>query len=467
MQKKPQVRVYVSFVGVYHHPWRFVAKCTSFALQPPITGDERRQIVASVKITRDLIRTVIPEAKPFDVRDSDVRGFILRVNPSGRMAFVVQYDRSKRLTLGYTDVLNVSEARDMARMVLADYARGIDPQEERRKAKQAARREAALTLGALLDGTEYTTWARSHYRDSEAVVKRLKVNFSDLLAMPVDQITPGIVRDWRQKRSASGMSASTLNRQLNPLKAVFRWAASDEATRHGALIERNPLVGAAKMEKVDSGDPVTRYLTSDEETRLRATLDAREARIRAERASANRWRAVRGYDLMPDLKDGYADRLKPLVLLSLNTGIRRGEAFALTWDRVNLLSATPIITIEGKSSKTNSTRHIPLNREALEVLTAWKKQQGGRGYVFPGDDGKQLQSVRSSWEQVLVDAKISDFRWHDLRHTFASNLAIAGESLYVIQQLLGHKTPKMTMRYAHLSPGVFSSAVARLDRRGA
>ena len=91
-------------------------------------------------------------------------------------------------------------------------------------------------------------------------------------------------------------------------------------------------------------------MTEDEEQRLRAALDIREERIRAGRDSANAWRAERGYRLLPDLRQvAFADHLKPLVLLSINTGVRQGEAFSLTWRHVDLERA--ILTVAGATAK--------------------------------------------------------------------------------------------------------------------
>jgi integrase len=143
--------------------------------------------------------------------------------------------------------------------------------------------------------------------------------------------------------------------------------------------------------------------------------------------------------------------LEPLVLLSINTGVRRGEAFNLTWADVDLKNK--LITVEGDTSKSGQTRHIPLNREALDTLTNWKEQGEGKGFVFPGQNGNRLDNVKKSWGNLLDLAKVVSFRWHDLRHTFASKLVMAGVPLNTVRDLMGHSDIKMTLRYAHLAPG--------------
>jgi integrase len=186
------------------------------------------------------------------------------------------------------------------------------------------------------------------------------------------------------------------------------------------------------------------------------------AERKAGRTSANQWRRARSYDLYPDLTNcTYADHLTPMVVLSLNTGLRRGEVFSLTWHCVNFQAKT--LTVEGTTAKSGQTRHIPLNDEALSVLKAWRKQTQGEGLVFPGKDANRLDNVRKSWAGVLNAAKIASFRWYDLRHDFVSKLVMAGMSLNTVRDLLGHADLSTTLRYAHLAPDHRAQAVALLS----
>jgi len=113
-------------------------------------------------------------------------------------------------------------------------------------------------------------------------------------------------------------------------------------------------------------------------------------------------------------------------------------------------------------SKNGEKRDIPLNDAALAAQMTAKQYSSDGPAVFWNRYGEPLQSPRQWFEEALENAKIDDFRWHDLRHTFASRLVMAGADLGTVQQLMGHKTIGMTVRYAHLAPEHQLSAVQKL-----
>ena len=120
----------------------------------------------------------------------------------------------------------------------------------------------------------------------------------------------------------------------------------------------------------------------------------------------------------------------------------------------------------GEGSKSGQTRYVPLNSEAVEALRSWKTMVADiSGYVFAGrEDGEPLDDVKKAWLPVVRLAKIDGFTFHDLRHTFASKLVMAGVDLNTVRELLGHADIKMTLRYAHLAPEHKAAAVAKLVR---
>ncbi|MEE9158875.1 MAG: site-specific integrase, partial [Gammaproteobacteria bacterium] len=204
-----------------------------------------------------------------------------------------------------------------------------------------------------------------------------------------------------------------------------------------------------------------RYLTAVEETALRSALIERDQRLRKNRTNGNSWRRARHQPLLPDLSTAaFADYLQPMVLLSLNTGLRRGEVLQLKWTDIDLLQRK--LVVRGDNAKSGKTRFLPLNDEALTTLQHWKINAGSSEWVFAGIDGGRMKGIKTSWSGVLERAGIMDFRWHDLRHHFASRLVMKGVDLNTVRELLGHSDLSMTLRYAHLSPEHKADAVARL-----
>ena len=396
-------------------------------------------------ISNSLVANLKPADKPYEVRDTRLKGLLLRVQPSGVMAYYVEWERGKRINLGRADAVTPAQAREQAKAMLAEAYKGNDPSAPRKALKEH-------TLKSFLDEL-YEPWAKANVRSFYNTMTRLRVIFASMLDKKLGDITPLDIEKWRTNRLNSGTKPSTVNRDLDDLKSSLTKAA---LWLDGFV---SPLANIKRI-KTDSNKKV-RFLSPDEEQRLRTALDQREKRLREERDNANRWRRERSYDQLPDLNPlPFADYLKPMVLLSLNTGMRQGEVFELTWSEIDLDRRE--ITVEGAKAKSGQTRHIPLNNVALTALTDWKAQSEGSALVFPGKGGQPFNNVRKSWDATLKAATIIDFRWHDMRHTFASKLVMAGVDLNTVRELLGHSDIKMTLRYAHLAPEHKAAAVEKL-----
>jgi integrase len=400
-------------------------------------------------ISSSLIARLGPTGKPFEIRDTRLKGFLLRVQPSGMMTYYVEYARGKRVVIGPTTLTSLDQARANAKTILADVYQGKDPAAARAKA-------ASYTFEQFIDGV-YAPWASANIRTAAATVARLKASFVDFKGHKLTDLSPWQIEQWRVKRIKSGIKASTANRELDDLKSALGKGVA------WGILERNPSA-SVKRYKVDS-NAISRFLSDGEETRLRFALDKRDERLRAERRSANGWRAERGYPLLPDLSEhAFADHLRPMVLLSLNTGLRQGELFSLSWKDIGFANAN--LTVQGHKAKSGKTRHVPLNAEALQILAAWRQEaKSGDGLVFPSCDGQEFDNVSKAWAGVLSNADITAFRWHDIRHTFASRLVMLGVDLNTVRELLGHADYKMTLRYAHLAPEHKAAAVAKLTTR--
>lgn len=401
---------------------------------------------SNTRITEQTVRRK-PADKPIEVRDCDLRGFILRIEPTGTKTFYAEWARGKRTRVGDANVMTVDLARTTARDEIANAKKGEVPDPKIRT--------RTPTLKKFVD-EHYKEWANQHQKSGEGNCKRLKSAFADFLEERIDKITAWQIDKWKVSRKKNGTSPSTINRDILMLKAALNKAAEWH------LLKENPIRKVKALRNADN--PRVRYLSESEEKRLFKALDVREKTIQSERMSANDWRAKRGYELLPIIKsDQFADHLKPMVLVSINTGLRFGELVQLRWNDVDL-SDNPGVTVQAGYSKSGKFRHIPLNKQALDVLKTWRrKNQNRTGYVFESPSGGKLTTIKTAWGKIRTEAKLNDFRWHDLRHHFASKLVMADVDLNTVRELLGHGSLTMTLRYAHLSPDKMATAVAKLD----
>lgn len=401
------------------------------------------------KITRKLLKELEPSERRYEVVDVDLPGFVLRVTPAGAMTYVCRYrtpdGRAVRYTIGSTKKLSPEQARDEAKRILGAAAVGNDPAQEKRKAR-------AGSLSQYLDET-YGPWIMAHMKAGAEQVRRIKSGFHGLLDKHLDEVTAWAVDKRRTERLKAGAGKATINKDTGALKAAL-----SRAVEWGILNE-NPL-RSIKALREDSS-PIVRYLDASEQKRLLDALEVRQERARRDRDSYNAWARARRLPERPDLRRvAFTDHLMPMVLLSLHTGMRRGEVFSLQWADVDLGGA--MLTVKAETAKAGKQRHIPLNTIALDALRQWREQSAGDGLVFPGRGGKRLDNIKKSWTAVLHDAGIENFRWHDQRHHFASKLVMAGTDLNTVRELLGHGDLKMTVRYSHLAPEQKAEAVAKL-----
>lgn len=410
-----------------------------------------------MKVSRKLSPAVVegakPEGDPYRLWDTQVPQLFLRVQPSGIKSFNVQWTRASSRSLGKWPGVTVDAARQKARDALVETNQHGAPMAVIDASKPAVVKP--LTLREFIEG-DYKDWVRHELKRGLEAVDRILSVFAKLADTPLPEINHKRVEAIITARRRKGVEAATTNRDLTSIKAAL-----SKAVAWGHL-STHPLSGI-KASKVTTGN-VVRYLSADEEKRLREALAAREVARRASRESGNTWCKDRGGDGRPLWPaDGFTDHLMPLVLVAMNTGLRRGELLGLGWRDVNL--PAKLLTVTAATAKSQKTRHVPLNAEALDVLTRWQKQCDPVGLVFAGSAGVRMGSVKKSWAGLTTAAKLADFRFHDLRHDFASKLVTAGVDLNTVRELLGHADIKMTLRYAHLAPDNLAAAVAKLGAK--
>ncbi len=404
-----------------------------------------------------------PPEKRLVIYDTDIKGFCAVVRPTGVISFVLRYRRrpdgaSREYLIGRVGSIRASAARKIAGDRYGEVRVGIDIQAAKQAATETDARERLQTLRVFFQ-ERYEPFCLSQMRDGKGQAWKIEKYFvREWPDTPLRDLNVFRIQNWRKRKIDEGLSAGGINRPASALKAMLNRAIEWQ------IIEFNPL-SALKPLKEDDRKPA-RYLKEDEEKALRDALDSREARQREERQNYNSWCGQRDQKKLPELNGTFADYLKPMVLLALNTGMRRGELFNLVVDDVDLEpSKMGCIVVRGTASKSGNSRIIPLTNEARMVLKEWMIQAKPIGLVFQSPvTGKRFSTIKTAWQKLTHSAGIDGFRFHDLRHTFASNLAMKSVDLYVIKELLGHQSIETTQRYAHLAPDYKTSAIEKLNR---
>lgn len=400
------------------------------------------------KITAALLAKLSPKEKAYRIHDTAQPGLFIRVLPSGHMSYMVTWARNQALTLGRVGKMTLEQARTEAAQYLAEAHAHGEP-----LAVTQDRKNGAIPILETFLTDHFEPWAKAHQKDAINSCRALRKSFATLLPLRIDEVDSRRVEQIRTGWLTTGLSMASANRNMTRLRGLLSRAVD------WGFLESHPLQKLKRL-KVDKRGRV-RFLSFEEEARLRKAMIGRELKICADRERANLWRAQRNKVLLDDLSlAAYADHLQPLVLISLNTGMRRGEVFNLKWDDISFEQKR--ITVEGETSKSGQTRHIPINTELYVTLSRWRERNDRDGFVFPGRNGKRLDNVKKSWSGLLSQAKIKDFRWHDLRHTFASKLVMKGVAINTVRELLGHSDLAMTLRYAHLATDTKVDAVELL-----
>ena len=154
------------------------------------------------------------------------------------------------------------------------------------------------------------------------------------------------------------------------------------------------------------------------------------------------------------------EHLRPVMQFALATGCRRNETLQMEWRRVDFNRR--VAWLDHGTTKNKEGRGLPLNRDAILALRSVQGQDRRCCFTYKGNTMKQ---IGSSWKRALAKAEIENFRFHDLRHTWASWHVMSGTSLQELMELGGWKSYEMVLRYAHLAPEQLASAAARIEQR--
>jgi integrase len=266
-------------------------------------------------------------------------------------------------------------------------------------------------------------WYTSHRPKSIPTVKgQLEAIRGGLGDRDATKLTAGDVDAWLS--SHSEWTPATINRYKSALSRTLQLAVLN-----GELKTNVARLVTARREQNER----VRWLSEDEENRLRTAIEK----------------------LCPAQMAAFT--------VATHTGMRKSEQFSLTWDEIDFDRKRIFLS----QTKNGSDREVPMNKTVLAVLTDLRATQEASKseslHVFNASNcDRRLKNPRKWFETALDEAKIKDFRWHDLRHTFCSRLVMAGVDLRTVMELAGHKSIAVTTRYAHLAPEHNQEAIERL-----
>ena len=344
--------------------------------------------------------------------DTQVSGLYLEMRDTSPSSgtFYLRYRNDAGKTchakIGRSTDISLKAARAKAQQLRSDIQRGHDPQEQARQCK------AVLTWDSFFDD-HYLPHAKQHKRSwkNDEEMHRLRIS-AFIGGKTLDKITRSEVQRFHTSLVDEGLSPATADHHLKLIRQAMNLAVDWE------LLKANPI---ARIKLFNQDNQVERYLSEEELQRLLAVLKAHENRPVA-----------------------------CAVLWLLATGSRVGEALSAEWSDIERTSR--VWVIQATNSKSKRKRSVPLNDVAIGVLDELKSLPSyqPKGRLFIGKRGP-LKSINKVWYAIRDEAGLKSYRLHDCRHSLASFLVNSGHSLYEVQQILGHSSPAVTMRYAHLS----------------
>ena len=422
------------------------------------------------RITARVMAALKQQSKPYQIHDTACVGFIVRVQPTGAASYYFMYraptGERRKILIGKAADWTLTQARDKSEEYRNAVARGGDPGAA--VVEDTAAAAEVMTLERFIMEVWSPNYRMTH-KAHDPQLQRILSGFRPLLDLPLASLTREHFEKHRIARSKKPLarakgkgktkaklipSAATLNRCNATLRPVL------EMARKRGLIATNPLADVAKS-KEDKNRAI-RAMTDAEEKAIMAVFTKRREERRGEVAEINERRANEGRNPLP-APPKFLDYLQPMFVLSAETGIRRGEAFSLTWADVDLKAGK--LTIRGEVAKSSQSRVVPLTPRAHAILSDWQAQGEDDGLVFPSRiGGGPLKNIDGGWRGLCKDAEIAGLRWHDLRHTFGSRAALAGVPMVVLKALMGHSAITTTMRYAHTTEADAFAAIALLGK---
>ncbi|MBV9842272.1 MAG: site-specific integrase [Sphingomonadaceae bacterium] len=391
------------------------------------------------KLTKLIVDQAVPGSARYTLWDDEVRGFGVRISPSGQKSFILEYRAGaggrgatkRKITLGvHNSDFTPDAARKEARAILADVRRGSDPAKQRRTSRELPSFRS-MADDFLSEAAAAKLLKPASIANYKAVLTRYV--YPALGSCKLDAISTGDVR--KLHRAMGKTRPVTANRMLAAVGSVYRFAEGDEILPVGS----SPARGIKKFKE----EGRERYLNTEELQRLGAALieGAENGLPWPQRAG----RQASKHDRKPENQRTFlsVDETAAVRLL-LFTGCRLREILHARWKDVDLERGMLRLP-DSKSGR----RTVILSAAAQDVLRAHSKS--GDYVIFGNDPEKPRADLKRPWALITHAADLAGLRIHDLRHTFASVGAGGGLGLPVIGKLLGHADASVTQRYAHLA----------------
>lgn len=348
------------------------------------------------------------------IYDEGCRGLLLEIRKSGGKTYYFTYqnnfNQSKLFKIANVKDLMLEQVRSMVDHYRAKVAMGIDPKEEKTKLFHVPHFEEFVT-------ERYLPYAQTYKRSWEDDVSFLKNHLNptfgkkrlcDIKAEHLIEFIAACKKKYKP---------GTINRFIALMRYIYNLAIKWEIPG----VSVNPVKDIRMLEDRGARE---RYLTQAELTRL-----------------------------LHEVRHSNNVMLQYIIPMLVLTGARKNEVLNSKWQDINLEKKLWYVEF----TKSGKPRYIPLNDivvSLLETIPHYKCD-----YIFPNPETlKPFKNIFATWERARTAARLRGLRMHDLRHSFASALVNAGRSLYEVQKLLGHTTPRMTQRYAHLAPATLFEA---------
>jgi integrase len=257
------------------------------------------------------------------------------------------------------------------------------------------------------------------YSSKKYIIKKLKAQFRNI---PLVKFNTSLVEQFQSDKLNTGCRSATVNRYTATLKHMFtkafEWEMVNEDTRNKVR----------KVKQLEENNKRLRYLSPEEcETLINCC----------------------------------SDYLKPIVITALHTGMRKTEILSLKWKQVDINNGY----IHLSDTKSGKRRSIPINETLYKTLKSIERRLDVQYVFFNPKTGKRYNDIKKAFNRACEKAGISDYTFHDNRHTFASQLLMGGGDLVALKEILGHADIKMTLRYSHLASAHMKKAVNILDTK--